>query len=105
MNSPDKAQFKFAVIQFKVPGVKNGGSDKGPDGNRIDSIPIANGIIRAGGACDMLLYDFQHHGDFEKIVEEYDVRLPLTSPQLLATNSFPTTSHLVPHAPRAPSRG
>ena len=41
--------FKLAVVQFKVPGAKNGGSDKGPDGNRIDSIPIANGVIAAGG--------------------------------------------------------
>ena len=44
-------------MQFKVPGAKNGGSDKGPDGNRVDSIPIANSVIEAGGACDLLLYD------------------------------------------------
>ena len=43
--SPLNAKFKLAVVQFKVPGAKNGGSDKGPDGNRIDSIPIANGVI------------------------------------------------------------
>ena len=80
MDSPNKAEFKFAVIQFKVPGARNGGSDKGPDGNRIDSIPIANGIIRAGGACDMLLYDHQHHGDFEKIVEDYDALIVRINP-------------------------
>ena len=44
------------MVQFKVPGAKNGGSDKGPDGNRVDSIPIANGIIKAGGACDIIKY-------------------------------------------------
>jgi hypothetical protein len=55
--SPPNAKYKLAVVQFKVPGAKNGGSDKGPDGNRIDSIPIANGVIAAGGACDLLLYD------------------------------------------------
>ena len=55
--SPADAKFKLCVVQFKVPGAKNGGSDKGPDGNRIDSIPIANGVIHAGGACDLLLYD------------------------------------------------
>merc|ERR1719424_2585061 len=43
--SPADAKFKLCVVQFKVPGAKNGGSDKGPDGNRIDSIPIANGVI------------------------------------------------------------
>ena len=30
---------------------------QGPDGNRVDSIPIANGVIAAGGACDLILYD------------------------------------------------
>jgi hypothetical protein len=49
--SPEGAKYKLCVVQFKVPGAKNGGSDKGPDGNRIDSIPIANGVIEAGGAC------------------------------------------------------
>ena len=48
--SPAGATYKLAVVQFKVPGAKNGGSDKGPDGNRIDSIPIANGVIEAGAA-------------------------------------------------------
>ena len=57
MASPGDAKFKLAVVQFKVPGAKNGGSDKGPDGNRIDSIPIANSVINAGAACDLLLYD------------------------------------------------
>merc|ERR1719375_118571 len=55
--SPAGAKFKLAVVQFKVPNAKNGGSDKGPDGNRVDSIPIANSVIAAGGACDLLLYE------------------------------------------------
>ena len=46
-------KFEVAIVQFKVPGVKNGGTDKGPDGNRIDSIPIANGITKVGGHCDL----------------------------------------------------
>ena len=55
--SPAGATFQLAVVQYKVAGAKNGGSDKGPDGNRIDSIPIANSVIEAGGACDLLLFD------------------------------------------------
>ena len=38
--SPAGAKYKLCVVQFKVPGATNGGSDKGPDGNRVDSIPI-----------------------------------------------------------------
>ena len=63
--SPAGAKYALAVVQFKVPGHPNGGSDKGPDGNRIDSIPIANGVIKAGGACDMLLYDYTDHAGFD----------------------------------------
>ena len=40
--SPADAKYKLCVVQFKVPGAKNGGSDKGPDGNRIDSIPCVS---------------------------------------------------------------
>jgi hypothetical protein len=45
MPSPAGAKYKLAVVQFSVPGAKNGGSHKGPDGNRVDSIPIVNGTI------------------------------------------------------------
>eukprot|EP00900_Chrysochromulina_parva_P017433 jgi/Chrpa1/25691/Chrysochromulina_OHIO_Genome00023464-RA len=69
--SPAGAKYKLAVVQFKVPGAKNGGSDKGPDGNRVDSIPIANSIIKAGGACDLLLYDATKHEDFVKVSGKY----------------------------------
>merc|ERR1719375_257171 len=61
--SPAGAKYKLAVVQFKVPGAKNGGSDKGPDGNRVDSIPIANSVIAAGGACDLLLYELGEGAD------------------------------------------
>ena len=53
--SPAGAKYKLCVVQFKVPGAKNGGSDKGPDGNRVDSIPIANSVIAAGGARHLIL--------------------------------------------------
>ena len=54
---PKDAKFKLCVVQFKIEGATNGGSDKGPDGNRVDSIPIANSVIMAGGSCEMILYD------------------------------------------------
>jgi len=69
--SPADAKYKLCVVQFKVPGAKNGGSDKGPDGNRIDSIPIANSVIAAGGACDLLLYD-SSVGDAKACIAAFD---------------------------------
>ena len=78
--SPAGAKYALAVVQFKVPGHPNGGSDKGPDGNRIDSIPIANGVIKAGGACDMLLYDYTDHAGFEATIEKYDALIVRINP-------------------------
>ena len=69
--SPVGAPFRLAVVQFTVPGAKNGGSDKGPDGNRVDSIPIANGVIHAGGACDLLKFD-SGIGDADACVAAFD---------------------------------
>ena len=78
-----------AVVQFKVPGAKNGGSDKGPDGNRIDSIPIANGVIAAGGACDLILYDSRSDGQentdkFEAVAAKYDALIVRINPGQLS---------------------
>eukprot|EP00306_Pavlova_sp_CCMP459_P020793 CAMPEP_0185564140 /NCGR_PEP_ID=MMETSP1381-20130426/64954_1 /TAXON_ID=298111 /ORGANISM="Pavlova sp., Strain CCMP459" /LENGTH=649 /DNA_ID=CAMNT_0028178071 /DNA_START=85 /DNA_END=2035 /DNA_ORIENTATION=- len=84
MPSPPDAKHKCAVIQFKVPGAPNGGSDKGADGNRVDSIPIANGIIKAGGACDLLLYDYQKHDEFVASVQDYDALLVRINPGQLS---------------------
>ncbi|KAH8095825.1 hypothetical protein JL720_3157 [Aureococcus anophagefferens] len=82
--SPAGAKYSLAVVQFKVPGHPNGGSDKGPDGNRIDSIPIANGVIKAGGACDMLLYDYTDHAGFEATIEKYDALIVRINPGQLS---------------------
>ena len=82
--SPAGAKYSLAVVQFKVPGHPNGGSDKGPDGNRIDSIPIANGVIKAGGACDMLLYDYTDHEGFEATIEQYDALIVRINPGQLS---------------------
>jgi len=86
--SPADAEFKLAVVQFKVPGAKNGGSDKGPDGNRVDSIPIANSVIAAGGACDLVLYDFEKNKtdtkEFEALTSKYDALIVRINPGQLS---------------------
>jgi hypothetical protein len=88
--SPPNAKYKLAVVQFKVAGAKNGGSDKGPDGNRIDSIPIANGVIAAGGACDLLLYDAsgasadENTAKFSEKASKYDALIVRINPGQLS---------------------
>merc|ERR1719149_87915 len=82
--SPPNAKFKLCVVQFKIAGAKNGGSDKGPDGNRIDSIPIANGVIAAGGACDLILYDATKHDPFVSATGKYDALIVRINPGQLS---------------------
>jgi len=82
--SPADAKFKLCVVQFTVPGAKNGGSDKGPDGNRIDSIPIANSVIAAGGACDLILYDANDHDGFVAKTGAYDALIVRINPGQLS---------------------
>ncbi|KAH8076504.1 hypothetical protein JL721_510 [Aureococcus anophagefferens] len=81
--SPAGAKYALAVVQFKVPGHPNGGSDKGPDGNRIDSIPIANGVIKAGGRATCL-YDYTDHAGFEATIEKYDALIVRINPGQLS---------------------
>merc|ERR1719421_260337 len=87
-DSPADAKYKLAVVQFKVPGAKNGGSDKGPDGNRVDSIPIANGVIAAGGACDLILFDSEKNKEdvkeFEALTDKYDALIVRINPGQLS---------------------
>merc|ERR1719502_713564 len=88
--SPAGAKYKLAVVQFVVPGAKNGGSDKGPDGNRVDSIPIANSVIEAGGACDLVLFDSEKNGgktgidEFAALTAKYDALIVRINPGQLS---------------------
>ena len=38
-----------------------GGFDKGKNGHRVDSIPIANGVIKAGSTCVPMFYVHEFH--------------------------------------------
>merc|ERR1719453_1585517 len=91
MPSPAGAPAKCCVVEFNVPGAKNGGSDKGPNGHRIDSIPIANGIIKAGGACEIVKYFDTKHAEFAKQIEGYDALIVRINPGQLSQGTLPGT--------------
>ena len=82
--SSPRAQFKLCVVEFVVPGAANGGSDKGPNGHRIDSIPIANGVIKAGGACDLVTYSHDAHQAFASRTADYDALIVRINPGQLS---------------------
>lgn len=89
--SDPNATFKLCVVEFNVPGAKNGGSDKGPNGHRIDSIPIANGVIKAGGACDIVKYFYDKHNEFAAATAGYDALIVRINPGQLSQGTAPGT--------------
>merc|ERR1719420_627530 len=82
--SPAGAEFKLCVVEFNVPGAKNGGSDKGPNGHRIDSIPIANSVIEAGGACEIIKYSHDKHDEFAAKTADVDALIVRINPGQLS---------------------
>ncbi|KAG8459640.1 hypothetical protein KFE25_000996 [Diacronema lutheri] len=88
---PSNPKYKLAVIEFNVPGAKNGGSDKGPDGHRVDSIPIANGIIKTGNSCELVKYYDTKHDEFAKYVQKFDALIVRINPGQLSQKTLPGT--------------
>merc|ERR1719359_2656170 len=89
--SPAGAEFKLCVVEFNVPGAKNGGSDKGPNGHRIDSIPIANGVIAAGGSCEIIKYSHDKHDEFAAATAGFDALIVRINPGQLSQGTTPGT--------------
>merc|ERR1719310_2023926 len=88
---PANAKFKLCVVEFNVPGAKNGGSDKGPNGHRIDSIPIANSVIEAGGACEIIKYFHDKHDEFAAATAAVDALIVRINPGQLSQGTAPGT--------------
>ena len=47
------ARYTLVLVEYNIPGHESGvgGADKGKDGHRVDSIPIANGVIKTNNYC------------------------------------------------------
>ena len=84
--SPNNPSHRVCLLEYNVPGLPNGGGDKGPNGLRVDSIPIANGIIAAGSACEIVHYRADAHDEFVAQCEDkgFDAFVVRTNPGSLA---------------------
>ena len=67
MPSPERPPHRLCVVGFAAPG----DADADATGARFDSVPLANGVICAGAACDLLEYTPQYHADFAEAVGRY----------------------------------
>ena len=71
---PSNPTYKLLCVEYNIPGHPSGvgGADKGKHGHRVDSIPICNGVIKAGGSCYIIKYKPEAKEAFKKIVMGVD---------------------------------
>ena len=97
---PPKPKYKVAIIGYNAPNEIVGKSDKDRNGNRYDSIPIANGLIGAGCTCALINYTPDAHEEFVQKAMAYDgliVRInpgqlsaPGVDPEVISPSSYPS---------------
>jgi len=56
---------QFVHVGFTSPGGDAYNTDKDLNGFRYDAVPIANGVIMAGGSCDLLQYEPEKHDEMK----------------------------------------
>ena len=68
------ARFTLALVEYNIPGHESGvgGADKGKDGHRVDSIPIANGVIKQGCECFPIKFVPDQAAAFSRVVKAVD---------------------------------
>lgn len=86
---PANPRYRLAVVEYDVPDAPNGGPDKGPNGHRIDSIPIVNGVIKTGNGCEIVKYCDTKHDEFARQVQKYDALIVRINPGHLSQRMLP----------------
>ena len=82
--APANPRYKMAVIGFTAPGGPEMNTDKDKTGSRYDSTPIANGVICAGGSCDLIDYTPDAHDAFASKIASYDALIVRINPGQLS---------------------
>jgi len=77
---PDAPKKQTCVAQIFINSHEFGGTDKSVNGHRYDSIPFANGMIKAGMACYLVHYVHSQHDVFFAVMECMDAILVRCNP-------------------------
>lgn len=80
LGQPTEPKKQTCVVQIYVNSHEFGGTDKSCNGHRYDSIPFANGMIKAGMACYLVHYMHMQHELFFKVMETMDAILVRCNP-------------------------
>ena len=70
-------RYTLLLVEYNIPGHSSGvgGADKGKNGHRVDSIPIANGVIKTNNYCFPIKYvpeNAQCYEAFCKVIKAVD---------------------------------
>merc|ERR1719240_2280134 len=71
LDQPSAPKFKTALAQIYVRSAPYGGSDKSSNGHRYDTIPFANGMIKAGMSCQLIHYVHDEHDKFFEVCKNF----------------------------------
>jgi hypothetical protein len=80
LDQPKKPKKQTCVAQIYVNSHEFGGTDKSCNGHRYDSIPFANGMIKAGLACYLVHYVHSQHDTFFQVMANMDAILVRCNP-------------------------
>jgi len=83
---PENPKYRVALVGSYVDSHPTGGSDKLVNGHRFDSVGIANGLINAGIACQLVFYNVDEHDAFFEIMPKFDGIIIRINPGQITAN-------------------
>lgn len=83
---PENPKYRVALVGSYVDSHATGGSDKLTNGHRFDSVGLANGLINAGIACQLIFYNVDEHDKFFEVVAQFDGIIIRINPGQITAN-------------------
>merc|ERR1719183_2062230 len=80
LDQPKNPKKQTCVAQIYINSHEFGGTDKSCNGHRYDTIPFANGMIKAGMACYLVHYVHSQHDIFFQVMGHMDAILVRCNP-------------------------
>jgi len=72
LDNPAEPKFKVGLVECYNKNHATGGSDKLTNKHRFDSVPMANGVIKAGMSCQIIEYHHEEHDKYMAVVSQFD---------------------------------
>jgi len=83
---PPNPKYRVALVGSYVDSHPTGGSDKLTNGHRFDSVGLANGLINAGIACQLVFYNVDEHEKFFEVIRQFDGIIIRINPGQITAN-------------------